>query len=68
MAYAIFENEERLTRIFASEEDAWNAAERAGLIEIGPDGKKALDDHMEIRFCIGEPGEAEDTGLDFIIY
>jgi hypothetical protein len=68
MAYAIFENQERLTRIFASEQDAWKAAERAGLVEIGSDGKKALEDDMEIRFCNGEPEDGDDAELDFIIY
>jgi len=57
MAYAIFENDERLTRIFATEQEAWHAAERSGLIDVDPDGKKVLDDHMEIRFCAGEPEE-----------
>jgi hypothetical protein len=57
MAYAIFENDERLTRIFAIEQEAWDAAERSGLIDVDPDGKKVLDDHMEIRFCAGEPEE-----------
>jgi hypothetical protein len=32
MPYAIFENDEKLTRIFASEQEAWDAAERAGLV------------------------------------
>ena len=57
MAYAIFENDERLTRIFATEQEAWDAAERSGLIDVDPDGKKVLDDHMEIRLCAGEPEE-----------
>ena len=64
MAFAVFENQERLTHMFASEQDAWNAAERAGLVEIRSDGKKALEDHMEIRFCAGEPDDSDDTGLD----
>jgi hypothetical protein len=68
MAYAVFEDNERLTRIFATEQEAWNAAERAGLVETDPDGKRVLDDHLEIRFCIGEPEESEDTGADFKLF
>ena len=68
MAYAVFENEERLTRIFATEQEAWDAAERAGLIDVAPDGTKILDDHLEIRFCAGEPEPGEDAGADFKIY
>ncbi len=67
MAYAVFENEERLTRIFATEQEAWDAAERAGLIDVAPDGTKILDDHLEIRFCAGEPEQGEDAGADFKI-
>ena len=67
MAYAVFEDEERLTRMFATEQEAWDAAERAGLVETGPDGKKVLDDHLEIRSCVGEPQEDEDAGADFRI-
>ncbi|MBV8925459.1 MAG: hypothetical protein JOZ74_08845 [Bradyrhizobium sp.] len=65
MAYAVFEDEERLTRIFATEQEAWEAAERAGLVETDPDGNRTLDDHLEIRFCHGEPEEITDAGADF---
>ena len=65
MAYAVFEGDERLTRLFATEREAWEAAERAGLVEIAADGRKMLDDHMEVRFCDGEPEKDEDAGADF---
>jgi hypothetical protein len=68
MAYALFEEDERLTRIFATEQEVWNAAERAGLVDSAPDGKKVLDDHLEIRFCTGTPDKEEDAGADFKIY
>jgi hypothetical protein len=70
MPYAIFENDEKLTRLFASEQEAWDAAERAGLVEVAHDGRKKLDDHLEIRFCPGEPQEEDtdtDAGADFMI-
>lgn len=65
MAYAVFEEGERLTRIFATEREAWEAAERAGLVETAPDGKKILDDHLEIRFCADEPEDDVNAGADF---
>ena len=65
MSYAVFEGEERLTRIFATEQEAWKAAERAGLVEADSDGKRLLEDHLEIRFCEGEPEVDEDAGADF---
>jgi hypothetical protein len=54
MAYAVFEGDERLTRTFATEQEAWDAAEQAGLVDVDPDGKKILDDELEIRFCANE--------------
>jgi hypothetical protein len=68
MAYAVFEDNERMTRIFATEQEAWAAAERAGLVETGPDGDRVLDDHLEIRFCDGQPEESSDSAADFRIY
>lgn len=67
MAYALFEDDERLTRTFATEQEAWEAAERAGLVETAPDGSKVLEDHLYIRFCPGDPEESIDAGGDFRI-
>ncbi|MBV9458308.1 MAG: hypothetical protein JO141_12440 [Bradyrhizobium sp.] len=67
MAYAVFEDEERLTHIFATEQEAWEAAERAGLVETDRHGNRVLDNHLEIRFCNGEPEENNDAGADFRI-
>jgi hypothetical protein len=67
MPYAVFEEQERLTRSFATRQEAWDAAEQAGLVEIGPDGKKLLDNHLEIRSCIDAP-EDDEAGFDFKIY
>ncbi len=66
MPYAVFEDGERLTRVFATEEDAWKAAERAGLVETA-DGKKVLEDHLEIRPCDAEPEASDEAGSDFIL-
>jgi hypothetical protein len=66
MPYAVFEDGERLTRVFATEEDAWKAAERAGLVETAG-GKKVLDDHLEIRPCEADPQDPDDAESDFIL-
>jgi hypothetical protein len=68
MPYAVFEDDERLTRIFATEREAWDAAESAGLVEIAPDGSKMLDDHLQIRACDGEPDESSDANGDFRMF
>jgi hypothetical protein len=67
MSYALFEDEEKLTRSFPTRQEVWNAAERAGLIVPGPDGKMALEDHFEIKPCEPDPGEVPiDPDSDFI--
>jgi hypothetical protein len=67
MSYALFEDEEKLTRSFPTRQEVWNAAERAGLIVPGPDGKMALEDHFEIKPCEPDPNEVSiDPGPDFI--
>jgi hypothetical protein len=67
MPYALFEDDERLTRSFATEQEAWEAAERAGLVELGAHGEKILDNHLEIRPCEFSPDEVTDPGSDFIL-
>ena len=66
MPYALFEDDERLTRSFSTPEQAWNAAERAGLVVQGADGKMILDDHLEIKPCDADPDDVTDPDSDFI--
>jgi len=67
MPYALFENEERLMRSFVTRQQAWDAAERAGLVEITPAGTKRLGHHLEIRVCADTPDDGE-AAFDFRIY
>ena len=67
MPYAVFEDDERLTRTFATEQEAWDAAESAGLVETAADGTRVLEDHLNIRFCPGEVEESSDADADFRI-
>jgi hypothetical protein len=66
MPYAVFEEDERLTRVFATEQEAWDAAEVAGLVETAPDGTRVLEDHLEIRPCAADPQEPAGAASDFI--
>jgi hypothetical protein len=66
MPYALFEDDERLTRSFATEQEVWAAAERAGLVETRTDGKKILEDNFKVRPCESSPDEVTDPGSDFI--
>jgi hypothetical protein len=55
--YALFENDERLTRPFRTEREVWEAAERADLTVSGADGERILDNNFEIRPCDATPDE-----------
>ena len=49
--YALFENNEQLTRPFRTEREVWEAAERADLTTTGANGEKMLDNNFEIKPC-----------------
>lgn len=66
MPYALFEGGERLTRVFETEQEAWDAAETAGLVESGPKGTRSLEDHLEIRPCTADCQEPADAGSGII--
>jgi hypothetical protein len=55
--YALFENEERLTRPFRTEREVWEAAEQADLVVPGTHGEKILDNNFEIKPCEATPEE-----------
>lgn len=57
MPYALFENNEQLTRPFRTEREVWEAAERADLITTGANGEKMLDNNFEIKPCTATPEE-----------
>ncbi|CCE08700.1 conserved hypothetical protein [Bradyrhizobium sp. STM 3843] len=57
MPYALFENDERLTRPFRTEREVWEAAERADLVTLGTHGEKILDNDFEIKPCEATPDE-----------
>lgn len=67
MPYALFEGNERLTRSFPTQQEAWDAAARAGLVVAGPDGVNVLDDNYEIKPCEETTNEVTDPGSDFIL-
>ncbi|WP_407176128.1 hypothetical protein [Bradyrhizobium sp. STM 3562] len=65
MPYALYEENERLTRSFPTEQEVWAAAERAGLVETRPSGEKVLDGNLKIKFCESSPDEVSDPDSDF---
>jgi hypothetical protein len=57
MPSALFEDEQMLSREFPTDEDVWQHADDAGLVDV-VDGKTVLEDGYTIRPCSTE----EDTG------
>ncbi|ABQ36366.1 hypothetical protein BBta_4319 [Bradyrhizobium sp. BTAi1] len=62
--YALFENDEQMTRPFRTEREVWEAAERADLVTLDTHGEKVLDNNFEIKPCeatadelAGAPGQ-----------
>jgi len=55
--YALFENDEQLTRPFRTEREVWDAAEQADLITLDTHGKKILDNNFVIKPCEATPEE-----------
>jgi hypothetical protein len=62
--YALFENEERLTRPFRTEREVWEAAERADLTTTDDKGGRVLDNNFEIKPCEASPEEFAANGQD----
>ncbi len=50
MPYALFENDDQLSRPFATEAEAWKHADDAGLVS-DHHGKPALEDNYVIKPC-----------------
>jgi hypothetical protein len=57
MPYALFEDEAKLSQEFPTEEDAWQHADEAGLVDL-VDGKTVLEDGYTIQPCSTE----DETG------
>ncbi|GLH75619.1 hypothetical protein SSBR45G_05270 [Bradyrhizobium sp. SSBR45G] len=67
MPYALFENDERLTRPFRTEREVWEAAEQADLVTLDHHGEKVLDNNFEIKPCEATADELAAAGQDIII-
>jgi hypothetical protein len=66
MPYALFENDDKLSRTFPTEADVWLCAEEAGLVIDVPTKtgtNRVLEDHYVIKSC---PAERDAHGADWI--
>lgn len=66
MPYALFEKNDRLTRPFRTEQEVWDAAERADLTVVDSNGERTLDNNFEIKPCEASPDEIAPSGQDIV--
>jgi hypothetical protein len=59
MPYALFENDEKLSRSFPTRDEAWKQADRAGLV-TDDNGKPTLHDNYAIKPCQADPTDDDD--------
>jgi hypothetical protein len=64
MAYALFKDEEKLSRTFPTEKETLEKADQAGLVEH-TDGQPVLEDDLTIKPCPPDPKPHDDADLDW---
>jgi hypothetical protein len=65
MPYALFENDDQLSRSFATEAEAWKHADDAGLVS-DDHGKPALEDNYVIKPCPETPVEKTADNKNYV--
>ena len=64
MAYAVFKDEEKISRTFPTREQALKKADEAGLVDSGS-GEPTLEDNLTIRPCAPDVDNKSDDDLDW---
>jgi hypothetical protein len=67
MPYAIFEDDQKLSRAFPSEQEALQKADEAGLVVDDGQGKPVLDDDLSIRPCPPDPNVKSSDEPDWAL-
>lgn len=62
MPYALFDDDTKLSQEFPTEQDAWQHADEAGLVDL-VDGRTVLEDGYTIQPC----GPDEESGRPIAI-
>ena len=66
MAYAIFKDDQTLSRTFPTKEKMLRKADEAGLVDT-VEGKPVLEDNLTIKPCAPDPEDKGDDDLDWTI-
>jgi hypothetical protein len=64
MAYAVFKDDQKLSRTFPTREETVKKADEAGLVDT-VDGKPVLEDNLTIKPCAPDPEDRGDEDLDW---
>lgn len=64
MAYALFKDEEKLSRTCSTKEEMLKKAEQAGLVEER-EGQPVLEDDLKIKPCAPDAELRSDEDLDW---
>jgi hypothetical protein len=64
MAYAVFKDEEKISRTFPTREEALKKADEAGLVDRG-NGEPSLEDNLTIKPCAPDIDNKNDDDLDW---
>jgi hypothetical protein len=64
MAYAVFKDDQQLSRTFPTREETLARADEAGLVETF-NGKPVLEDNLIIKPCAPDPERKGDADLDW---
>ena len=64
MAYAVFKDDQKLSRTFPTKEETVKRADEAGLLET-VEGKAVLEDDLTIKPCAPDPEDKGDEDLDW---
>ena len=64
MAYAVFKDDDKLSRTFPTKEEALEKADQAGLVD-NSNGKPVLHDDLTIKPCAPDPERTGDEDLDW---
>jgi hypothetical protein len=65
MAFAVFKDNEKLSRTFPTREETLRKADEAGLVEQ-PEGKPVLENDLTIKPCPPDPERKSDEDLDWL--
>ena len=64
MAYALFKDDQKLSRTFPTKDETLKKAEEAGLVDTIND-KPVLEDNLTVKPCAPDPEGKGDEDLDW---